>query len=76
MIEQAVVGSIASPFQDKSAGCVELLDAVVIVICHVNVLFAIDRNTVWFIELAIPRSLASPFGDKRAGCVELLDTVI
>ena len=76
-MELAIPRPIPAPFCDKRASSVELLDAVVIRICDVNVPFVIDPHTKGMIELAIRRSTTfTPFRDKRASSVELLDAVI
>ena len=66
MIELAILCSIASPFRDKRASCVEFLDAVILSIGNIHISCAIDINTIWLFELAILCSIASPFRDKRA----------
>src|SRR5437762_1255088 len=54
----------------------ELLDAVVVVICDVDVPAPVGRHAGRGVELSVARALAPPGGEEGAARVELLDAVV
>src|SRR5437899_12260869 len=71
-MELAVARAVASPRGEEGAARVELLDAVVAVVCDVDVPAPVGRYAVGEVELPVARAGASPGGEEGAARVHLL----
>src|SRR5438093_1029742 len=71
-MELAVARAVASPRGEEGAARVELLDAVVAVVCDVDVPAPVGRYAVGEVELPVARAGGSPGREEGAAGVELL----
>src|SRR5439155_17347778 len=68
--------ALSPPGGEEGSPRVELLDAVVLRIRHVDVPAPVRRHDGGGLELSVVRAVAPPHGEEGAARVELLDAVV
>src|SRR5918995_571142 len=77
MVKLAISRTLSTPCGQKSTVRVELLDTMVVCICHKDVACAnIKRYALWVAELILSRTLSTQCGQKSTVRVEFMDKII
>lgn len=74
--ELTIATAHATPLGQVGACWVELLYAIVLVVCYIDVIPWIDGNRLRLLELPVPTALCAPCAEKMAGIVKGHNTMV
>ena len=73
--ELAVAAAMTAPLRQIIAVAVELLNAVIVCVGHINIVAAVHRNAYGIFKLAVAGAITAPLRQIVAAAGELLNAV-